>query len=303
MKFKPLSPGLVEQCWGVRGWATWSSSHRSGSQPGRWEELFLFHHCRGVENWLADLEIQFVELEEEMSTTGPSIWWDSESSSPSWCCFPYSTQCHLQLAKSLGFLWVWTETSRDWKERLKLHREVHQQNQTCAQLPNLATVTEPDQWPWTQGRTPQQGESLIGEWTRKQNDNHGATSWAPWEFLNRSFGLRKIWVWILALSVSFLAKSFSGVISLDSHSDLGEAPHGTWRSQLGPELSACQSLNRDSFPWILLLPHFAIVDTEESFPRVMAQRKEKSLSERPFFQKMSMTIVVRGGTTPWWFSF
>lgn len=123
MKFKPLSPGLVEQCWGVRGWATWSSSHRSGSQPGRWEELFLFHHCRGVENWLADLEIQFVELEEEMSTTGPSIWWDSESSSPSWCCFPYSTQCHLQLAKSLGFLWVWTETSRDWKERLKLHRE------------------------------------------------------------------------------------------------------------------------------------------------------------------------------------
>lgn len=44
------------------------------------------------------------------------------------------TRRHPQLARSLNFLYIGTETRRAWKEKLKLYGEVHQQNRACAPL-------------------------------------------------------------------------------------------------------------------------------------------------------------------------
>lgn len=59
------------------------------------------------------------------------------------CARPKATHSWLRF----WTLHVWTETSRDWKERPKLTRGAHQPNQTCTHLPVLACTLPPDQQP------------------------------------------------------------------------------------------------------------------------------------------------------------
>lgn len=143
MKFKPLSPGVGRAMLGSKRLSHGGLLVTGGSQPGRWEKLFYSIVVVEVEDWLADLEIQFCGAGRRDDTTGPSIWRDSESSSQ---VDAFLTQPNV--TSNLLRVWVFcgsglrpAETGRETKTSQK------QQNQTCAQLPNLATVTEPDQWP------------------------------------------------------------------------------------------------------------------------------------------------------------
>lgn len=258
-----------------------------------------------LEDWLADLEIQFVELEEEMSTTGPSI-------DGFWKLFHQVDAAFLtqpNVTSNLLRVWAFCESGLRPAETER-ETKTSQRKFTSKTRHVHSFPTWPLSLSLTNGPGPREGHHSRRkpDWRMDQKEwQSWSNLWViPWRVL-RVPPEQELWPQKNLSSdpcsfCFFLGQELFRCYFTWFLTDLGEAPHGTWRSQLGPELNACQSLNRDSFPWILLLPHFAIVDTEESFPRVMAQRKEKSLSERPFF-RMSMTIVVRGGTTAWWFSF
>ena len=310
MELKPSSSWVGRETLGSRSFATWSPVTWSSHQPGWWSKLLLFHNCHGAEDWLAVLETRlYVYRAGRKIPAQPAHLFDRivKALNQDSAAFLYpvlcSTQCHPQLAKSLDFLWVGTETSRDWKERLKLHRGVHQQNQICAHLPVLASIIGPDQQPWTQWRTQKTVRKPGWRLDQKQNDSPGAAFCAPWKFMNRSFGFRKIWVWILDLPVSIFAKIFAGIILFHPHSDLDEAPHSTWRSGLGPELMSADSSTRALSPASYCF-HVLLLWMQEKVLSLLSGWRpwEKPLSERPLSQKRSMTIV-RGGVTACWFSF
>lgn len=306
----PHQAGLGEKHWGVRALPHGLPVTWSGHQPGWWSKLLLFHICRGAVDWIAVLETRlYVYRAGKKLPAQPAHPFDGtvKALNQDSAVFLYpvlhSTQCHPQVAKSLDFLWVGTETSRDWKERLKLHRGVHQQNQICAHLPVLASIIGPDQQPWIQWRTQKNSEKAWPEIGPEAEWQSRSSSLCSLKVHDQELWPQKNLSLDPGSSCFYLRQDFCRHHFISSSQWLrwGSTQHVKVRARTRTHAadSSTRALSPASYHFHVLL----LWTQEKVLSLLLGWRPwEKPLSERPLSQKRSMTIV-RGGVTACWFSF